>query len=305
MGLAQNWNKKVNILFSTLVLILAIGFSRIYLGVHYISDVWSGYLVGAIWLILAVAFSEWLRHKERPQSKPFFAGVRLITFILVSMAVLFYIGFAAKYYLPSAPASQVPTIVVSKATDIFTNEQIKYTETLTGSRQEPINCIFIARDNSQLISIFHQAGWTLTDRADISSFFRAVKTLILKTPHPRAPISPSFWHAKTQDISFAKTARTNWLINAHHVKIWRTHFVLKNGNYVYVGLVNANDGFNWGIIPKIAPDLDIERERLFLDLNRAKKRTGSLKEQLVAPQIGKNFIGNPFFTDGKVYIIPL
>lgn len=42
-----------------LALILLIGFSRLYLGVHYLSDVWAGYLLGALWLIAGIALSEW------------------------------------------------------------------------------------------------------------------------------------------------------------------------------------------------------------------------------------------------------
>jgi len=68
-------------------------------------------------------------------------------------------------------------------------------------------------------------------------------------------------------------------------------------------MVNANNGLKWGIIPKIAPDLDAEREMLYQDLNRSGKIESHLKTQLVKPLIGKNFIGDEFFTDGKVYII--
>ena len=42
-------------------LILAVGFSRIYLGVHFLSDVIGGYLLGACWLILGIVWSEWQR----------------------------------------------------------------------------------------------------------------------------------------------------------------------------------------------------------------------------------------------------
>jgi membrane protein DedA with SNARE-associated domain/membrane-associated phospholipid phosphatase len=304
MRFVQNWNRKVNIFFTTILIIIAIGFSRVYLGVHYISDVWSGYLVGAIWLIIAISFSEWLEYQGKSgNSIPPVRGARPISFVLVTIAILFYAVFSINYHPPLASVPSNRAVVVSKSTDIFTNEQMKYTETLTGDKQEPINYIFLARNDSHLVATLQQAGWILTDKADISSFIKAVQALILKTPHPSAPISPSFWNSKIQDLSFAKVPGTNWLSNAHHVKIWRTNFLLRNGNNVYVGLVNANNGFKWGIIAKIAPDLDTERELLYLDLNRTGKIESHLKAQLVKPLIGKNFIGDQFFTDGKVYII--
>ncbi|WP_181163824.1 phosphatase PAP2 family protein [Pontibacter mangrovi] len=43
-----------------LAYILLIGFSRIYLGVHFVSDVAGGYLLGSLWLTLAIAVLEYL-----------------------------------------------------------------------------------------------------------------------------------------------------------------------------------------------------------------------------------------------------
>ncbi len=42
----------------TLIVILAIGFSRLYLGVHYLSDVAAGYLVGLIWLLIGTRLTD-------------------------------------------------------------------------------------------------------------------------------------------------------------------------------------------------------------------------------------------------------
>ncbi|WP_375448334.1 phosphatase PAP2 family protein [uncultured Fibrella sp.] len=39
-------------------LILVVGFSRIYLGVHFLSDVLGGYLLGACWLIVGIVLTE-------------------------------------------------------------------------------------------------------------------------------------------------------------------------------------------------------------------------------------------------------
>jgi len=49
------------------LLVLAVGYSRLGLGVHYLSDVLGGYLLGAGWLALTTAaFSAWRRDRGRP-----------------------------------------------------------------------------------------------------------------------------------------------------------------------------------------------------------------------------------------------
>jgi len=42
------------------VLIILIGFSRIYLRVHYASDVAAGFIIGLLWLLLSLAVLKWL-----------------------------------------------------------------------------------------------------------------------------------------------------------------------------------------------------------------------------------------------------
>ncbi|WP_232541146.1 phosphatase PAP2 family protein [Spirosoma endbachense] len=46
---------------SAVGLILVVGFSRIYLGVHFLSDVLGGYLLGTCWLIVGIVLTEWQR----------------------------------------------------------------------------------------------------------------------------------------------------------------------------------------------------------------------------------------------------
>lgn len=45
------------IILAGAILILLIGFSRLYLGVHYFSDVLAGYLVGLLWLLVGIGYN--------------------------------------------------------------------------------------------------------------------------------------------------------------------------------------------------------------------------------------------------------
>jgi membrane-associated phospholipid phosphatase len=48
------------IIWMASVIVLAVAFSRIYLGVHYVSDVTGGLIAGAIWLLLGIEFFHWI-----------------------------------------------------------------------------------------------------------------------------------------------------------------------------------------------------------------------------------------------------
>lgn len=51
------------------ILILIIGFSRLYLGVHFASDVFVGYSIGLLWLIIGIFINEWLSQRERDKEE--------------------------------------------------------------------------------------------------------------------------------------------------------------------------------------------------------------------------------------------
>jgi undecaprenyl-diphosphatase len=52
---------RVLVVASAALLIGAIGLSRLYLGVHYLTDVVGGYVVGSVWLALCIGAAEWGR----------------------------------------------------------------------------------------------------------------------------------------------------------------------------------------------------------------------------------------------------
>lgn len=61
---------------ATATLIALIGFSRLSLGVHYVSDVLGGYVLGAAWLIASVAaFEIWREDRGNRSTHPLEEGV--------------------------------------------------------------------------------------------------------------------------------------------------------------------------------------------------------------------------------------
>jgi undecaprenyl-diphosphatase len=56
----------VPLLVAAMALILVVGFSRVFLQVHYLSDVVAGYIVAGSWLALCILGAEMARAWRRP-----------------------------------------------------------------------------------------------------------------------------------------------------------------------------------------------------------------------------------------------
>jgi len=67
----RTWRAKTSVIFGAALLVLLIGLSRMYLGVHYFSDVVAGYAAGSVWLSVLITGMETIRRRklERP-TKP-------------------------------------------------------------------------------------------------------------------------------------------------------------------------------------------------------------------------------------------
>ena len=286
---------------------MLIGFSRLYLGVHYISDVLGGYLIGAIWLIIAVSLSEYFLYR-RPKEILHHSALlkRFTSVILIAVSLSFYIIFVFRYRIPDSITSRdVKENMINDTSEIFTDNQLKYTEKLSGSNEEPLGFIIIAKNNQILIDLFEHSGWLLAEKVTIPNLVKLIPAALWKKPYPGAPITPDFWNANVHDFGFEKSTEANNIRSRHHARFWKTKYKTKDGYAIFVGKASFDKGIKWGITHQINPDIDTEREFLFKDLQKSGMITNSEKLQFVDPVLGSNFTGDLFFTDGKLYQISI
>lgn len=304
----KKWGHRVNVFFACMVVVIAIGFSRIYLGVHYMSDVWGGYLLGFLILATVVTVREWRRSKKGGYIMQEHAGIsragKAGVAGLALVNVLFFVGFALHYH----PQFVVPAQAAIRDVDGDIGEYIreheipKYSETLLGDPQEPLGFILMAKDDAALMQSFERAGWYAADKVSFGSVARIAEAALLNKQYKHAPMTPSFWNAAINDFGFEKPTEVDTVIQRHHVRIWKTR-LRQNGLPVYVGTGSLDAGIKWFITHRISPDIDTERSFIKEDL-RAAGEVGDLREiQFVDPVLGKNFSNDEFFTNGKLYIM--
>jgi len=65
----RTWESRVGLVLGAALLVLLIGFSRMYLGVHYLSDVLAGYAAGGVWLSALITGAETIRRSKK-EAKP-------------------------------------------------------------------------------------------------------------------------------------------------------------------------------------------------------------------------------------------
>jgi membrane-associated phospholipid phosphatase len=61
----RTWRTRAAVIFATSLLVLLIGFSRMYLGVHYLSDVVAGFAAGGVWLSTCITAMESVRRGKQ------------------------------------------------------------------------------------------------------------------------------------------------------------------------------------------------------------------------------------------------
>ncbi len=292
----SNWQTKVKLFFFTGMVIGLLGLSRIVVGVHYLSDVWGGYLVGALWLIIAISLTEWLAaQKHLVFHTPLPPKKRALGVGLMALALGYYGIFATMYQPRPAPVKQLPTVQLTMdLSKLFNKKGLQFTQTLFGRRQQPISIEIIAENDQTLLAHLHKAGWKDAAKPGLHTLFRQ---LIEQSKQTSIPVAPAFWDGKINNWSLM-------LPNANESKftilyIWSTPYRIGKA-HVYVGITRIYVGRKWLFLHTIQPDVDASREDLLRSLKRTKTIHQYCMKKFVPAMTGQYLLQGTFFTQGDL-----
>jgi len=301
---ARLWKAKISALFLALSIIILVDLSRLYLGVHFLSDVLGGNLIGFSFLILAIIGTEWIRSQSQKETRlrPVITATIIIA---VELSIILWSAYTRP--TPPLPPEQQSHIDVAETAvlPLFHNGTLPlYTETLFATRQEPTHLIILAHSGC-LVPAFARAQWSLADPLSTSSLKRAAVAVFLNTEYLNAPITPTFYDSRPIDFGFEKATDQRTIRSRHHLRVWQTPYSTPSGE-LYVGTASLDTGLKWGgAMHTIDPAIDTERSLILADLQNAGVLASKRILQLLPPSLGTNFTGDPYFTDGKVAFIQL
>lgn len=303
------WRNRLNLSFVAIVLIASIGFSRLYLGVHFISDILGGYLLGSLWLIIGICLVEIPAGREQEHCSAFFSRRMLqsVTALIVLSLAAFYVHTGIRYQPIRNTANEVATpIVVDDIIRAFEDLRLpRYTESIMATEGNPLNVIIIAQDDASLTDAMKKAGWQVPDPVGFDSIGKIASSVFSGKSYLTAPIAPVFWNERANDLGFVRAALTSLPGLRREARFWTTRISTADGRAIYTGLVSLTDGSSWWAIPKNSPDSDAEGSGLFLDL-RENGLIASYDVRVFVKPLSRKDSGNTkYFTDGLIYVIRL
>ncbi len=291
-----------------MTLIFLIGLSRIYLVEHYLSDVLNGYLVGTLWALLGIWLAEWLRTRRDLNTRTAILPWQKIASITAVVGAVVTVVMMVEDYQQARNVRSVPAIVkldVPLETAFAVGRLPTHSENILGQPQEPVSLVVLAADDSAFVEAIRKAGWFVADQPGVSTMSRAAFAAWFNKEYDTAPVTPAFWNGRPNDFGFQIGTVEKSLKVRHHTRFWRTGFRTQDGLLIFVGTASFDDGLKWGLTHRIDPNIDAERDLLATDLQNTGLISSEQRIQLLAPILGQNLTGDPFFTDGKAIVFQL
>jgi hypothetical protein len=183
------------------------------------------------------------------------------------------------------------------------------TRTAQGIPGDPINIGLIGNEREVLCAM-NAAGWYPADPVTLRSSIEIAGSVLLDREYKDAPVSNLFYLGRREDFAFEKPAGKS-ADRRHHVRFWKVLDKGQEDRPVWLGADTFDKGvgishFTGAITHHIEADLDSERDMLASDLENAGMVTAKYQVTGVGLTLtGRNGGGDPYYTDGEVWILRL
>ncbi len=308
LKVSQNMRAKLNAVFILVPVIILIGFSRIYLGVHYFTDIEAGWALGMLWLIMSMMIAEYLEHTHpHGHIHPVPSKIKALFAALAACWIVLFMFFGLSEYSKVSHEKEAPLLEETKnPADIFLTEHYpRYSESLFGDKREPINIIIAADSLNELEMYMGKAGWRPADETNFSNILKRAKAIITDENYYNSPVTSAFWRSRIQDAAFEKPALRAGIAEMHWLRIWRTGEKTSDNKEIFVGSASYDISLGSKFIHEIKPDIDAERDALLDSLYASGAVQSYSIINLIDKVNKKKLFGRNYFTDGMAVILVL
>ena len=126
---------------------------------------------------------------------------------------------------------------------------------------------------------------------------------------PAGPVTPSFLAEQPNVLAFSLPVGATFA-ERHHLRLWTTTVQTSAGQPLWLATASFDKGFELAPstgLPthRIDPNIDAERAFVVTSLQSGGRVQRTQTIQLVLPEAGVNFDGDPFHTDGQAVALYL
>jgi hypothetical protein len=183
------------------------------------------------------------------------------------------------------------------------------TRTAQGIPGDPINVGMIG-DQHDVVCAMLAAEWAPADPITLRSSIEIAGSVLLDRPYRHAPVSALYYLGRPEDLAFEKPDGRS-ADRRHHVRLWKVLDSGDEGRPVWLGDATFDRSvgvskYTGAVTHHIDPDVDAERSLLASQLEAAGMVDARYQVTGVGPTIaGRNGEGDPYYTDGEVWILRL